>query len=134
MLFRVFTIFLLVARPSWLSVVRIACSSVTRPPRYSRARLPIVCERSWNERLSAYFSDDAGLWPQYRTRFYMGVLPPLARIVGNMTETEVGVLPPQSHDMGNIASGNAGALPPQLDSTTIEPKVLSRFSAGMARA
>ncbi|KAG1840216.1 hypothetical protein C8R48DRAFT_77526 [Suillus tomentosus] len=39
------------------------------------------------------FSDDAGLWPQHRTRFYMGVLPPLARIVGDMTETEVGVLP-----------------------------------------
>ncbi|KAG1799251.1 uncharacterized protein HD556DRAFT_1457665 [Suillus plorans] len=31
-------------------------------------------------------------------------------------------------DMGNIASGNAGALPPQLDSTTIEPKVLSRLA------
>ncbi|KAG1785402.1 uncharacterized protein HD556DRAFT_1249917, partial [Suillus plorans] len=74
------------------------------------------------------FSDDAGLWPQYRTRFYVGVLPPLARIVSNMTETEVGVLPPQSHGMGNFASGNAGVLPPQLDSTTMEPKVLSRLA------
>lgn len=36
------------------------------------------------------FSDDAGLWPQYRARFYMRVLPPL---VGNMTETEVCVTP-----------------------------------------
>ncbi|KAG1907521.1 uncharacterized protein F5891DRAFT_1181797 [Suillus fuscotomentosus] len=50
------------------------------------------------------FFDDAGLWPQYQTRFYVGVLPTLARIVGNISETEVGVLPPQSHDMGNIAS------------------------------
>ncbi|KAG1786494.1 hypothetical protein EV424DRAFT_1569229 [Suillus variegatus] len=74
------------------------------------------------------FSDDAGLWPQCRMRFYAGVVPPLARIVRHMSETEVGVLPLQSHGMGNFASSNAGVLSPQLDSATIEPGLLSRLA------
>ncbi|KAG1903298.1 uncharacterized protein F5891DRAFT_1171501 [Suillus fuscotomentosus] len=74
------------------------------------------CVREVLERAAQrLFSDDAGLYPQHRTRFYVGVLPPLARIVRNMSETEVGV------------------LSPQLDSATIEPRPSSRISAGMAR-
>ncbi|KAG1893693.1 uncharacterized protein F5891DRAFT_1258312 [Suillus fuscotomentosus] len=74
------------------------------------------------------FSDDAGLWPQYRMRSYASVVPPLARIVRDMSETEVGVLPLQSHGMGNFASSNAGVLSPQLDSAMIEPGLLSRLA------
>ncbi|KAG1774662.1 hypothetical protein EV702DRAFT_1200011 [Suillus placidus] len=71
------------------------------------------------------FSDDAGLWPQYRTRFYVGVLPPLADIVSD-ARTQVGVLSPPSNVSGAV--GNVGVSSPQPVSTTLEPRLLSRLA------
>ncbi|KAG1769503.1 hypothetical protein EV702DRAFT_978666, partial [Suillus placidus] len=71
------------------------------------------------------FSDDAGLWPQYRTHFYVGVLPPLADIVSD-ARTQVGVLSPPSNVSGAV--GNVGVSSPQPVSTTLEPRLLSRLA------
>ncbi|KAG2340633.1 hypothetical protein BDR05DRAFT_1034772, partial [Suillus weaverae] len=71
------------------------------------------------------FSDDAGLWPQYRTRFYVGVLPPLADIVSD-ARTQVGVLSPPSNVSGAV--GNVGVSSPQPVSMMVEPRLLSRLA------
>src|SRR6267154_400168 len=74
------------------------------------------------------FSDDAGLWPQYRTCFYVGALPPLADIAADVGPM-MGVLPPPSDISGNSAlSGNVGVSSPRPSRTTMDPRLLSRLA------
>ncbi|KAG2350195.1 hypothetical protein BDR05DRAFT_954297 [Suillus weaverae] len=71
------------------------------------------------------FSDDAGLWPQYRTCFYVDALPPLADIAADIGPI-VGVLPPQSDISGT--SDNVGVSSPRPSRTTIDARLLSRLA------
>ncbi|KAG2350193.1 hypothetical protein BDR05DRAFT_954296 [Suillus weaverae] len=67
------------------------------------------------------FSDDAGLWPQYRTCFYVGVLPPLTDIAADVR--------PYSDISGNNSfSDNVGVPSPRPSRTTLDARLLSRLA------
>lgn len=95
---------------SRLSAVRIVCNSDETPSLLEGKTIDHVRE-VFDSAARRLFSDDAGLWPQYRTHYCVVVLPPLSNISGD-----------------TASLGNVGISSPQPASTTMEPELLSRLA------